>query len=424
MLLEGGAPALDILGDLGAQLATVLETHLLGVGSGGFPAGGSARGGLLHHLVDLLERQALGLGNEEVSVDKGAGAESAPDPEDVGAEVALVGADHVGGDDGNDTKKKVRLCTEDCFVEVENLRVPEPVGGGRESNTARADGKREDLANDDPGTRTPGAGKEEDEDGNEGDLSVDRTGVLGNLVTGSVGSEVVEADSHTNDGDEELANQHAKRTPDEERTTTKLLNSVEGDGGRADVDEGEDQGDQEGVVDGASGLQERSGVVEDEVDTSPLLHHLERSTKNGLAQVGVGLENGAAEAVGPALVPATSRNNGALVLLVGNNLRKLGLDVLAVGGLATQSGEGVASLLDLATLDEVSGGVGKEHQTATKDETPGKLNGNGDAVLASVATVSDCVVDAGGDEETQSDGKLVASNEGTADFLWANLRHV
>jgi len=135
---------------------------------------------------------------------------------------------------------------------MQNLRVPKPVGGGGKSNTTGADGEREDLANDDPGTRAPSAGEEEDEDGNECDLSVDSRDVGSAGLTSSVEVGVVETNGDTNDGDEELADQHAKGTPDEERATTPLLNGVEGDWGGADVDEGEDQRDQEGVADGAS----------------------------------------------------------------------------------------------------------------------------------------------------------------------------
>ena len=299
-----------------------------------------------------------------------------------------------------------------------------PVGGSGDGNTTRADRKREDLANDDPGTRAPRAGKEEDEDGDEGDLGVDGGVVHCASIASGVDEGLVEADGDTDDGNEELTDQHAKGTPDEQRTTTPLLNGVEGDRGGADIDEGEDQRDQEGVADGASGRQERSRVVEDEVDTSPLLHHLERSSKNGLAQVGVGLPDRAAEAVGPALVPATSRNDGALVLLVGNDLGKLRLDVLAVLGLASQLGESGLGLGDVLALDVVPGRFRKACNTTAEDETPGELNGNGNAVLATVGTVLDAVVHAGSDEETQSDGKLVSSDQGTTNLLGANFGHV
>lgn len=68
----------------------------------GLPFRGCARRGLLHHLVDLLEGEALGFGDEEVGVDEGAGAERSPDEEDLCAQVAAILVDHVGSDDGDD----------------------------------------------------------------------------------------------------------------------------------------------------------------------------------------------------------------------------------------------------------------------------------------------------------------------------------
>ena len=50
----------------------------------------------------------------------------------------------------------------------------------------------------------------------------------------------IETDCDTNDGNEELADEHTKRTPNEQRTTAKLFNGVEGDGSGANVDQGED----------------------------------------------------------------------------------------------------------------------------------------------------------------------------------------
>jgi len=273
LFLIDGAVAGDSVDDGGVELLAVVETHLGGEGGGGAPLGGGARAGLLHHLVDLLKGETLGFGDEEVGVDEGAGAETTPDEEDAGFEVSLILGDHEGSDDTDDG-------------------VPQPVGGGRKSDTTGSDGQREDLTDQDPGTRTPGGGEEEDEDGDECDLGVDGANVdsAEDLGTSSVGTDrvgLVESDGDTDDGDNELTDQHAESSPDQKWATTELLNGVERDGSRAHVDEGEDQGDQEDVVDGTGGLQERSRVVEDEVDTSPLLHHLERGTKNGLAQVGV-----------------------------------------------------------------------------------------------------------------------------------------
>lgn len=67
----------------------------------GNPLGRGAGSRLLHHLVDLLEGQTLGLGDQEVGVHEGAGAKTAPDEEHRGLQVSVGLADHVGGDDGN-----------------------------------------------------------------------------------------------------------------------------------------------------------------------------------------------------------------------------------------------------------------------------------------------------------------------------------
>lgn len=121
------------------------EAHLLCKGGVRDPLGGSTGSGLLHEFVDLLKSETLGLVDEEVGVDEAADAEGTPEPEDLCAEVGLVGTDEVRGDDCDDA-------------------VPEPVGSGREGNTTRTDGEREDFADDDPSSGTPGGSEEEDVD--------------------------------------------------------------------------------------------------------------------------------------------------------------------------------------------------------------------------------------------------------------------
>ena len=105
--LEDGALTLNIDG-LDIEV-TLLHAHLGCEGGGRPPLGGGTRGSLLHHLIDLLEGQTLGLRDEEEGVDEGAGAEATPDEENAGAEVALIGVDHVGSDDGNDTGAMLAL---------------------------------------------------------------------------------------------------------------------------------------------------------------------------------------------------------------------------------------------------------------------------------------------------------------------------
>jgi len=122
-----------------SDLTVLGHAHLVGEGSSGSPASRVTWGNLLKHLVNLLKRQTLGLRHKEVSVDASAGAQSTPDEEHLGTEVALtLGlADHVGSDGGDD-----------C--------VPQPVAGGRETDTAGTDRQREDLTDQDPSAGTPG----------------------------------------------------------------------------------------------------------------------------------------------------------------------------------------------------------------------------------------------------------------------------
>lgn len=102
---------LDLLvNDLWAHSTLLGETHLDSEGAVGLPLGRGTGSGLLHHLVDLLQGETLGLGDQEVSVDEGAGAQRAPDEEHLGAEVTLVLVNHVGGDDGDDLDGELAGC--------------------------------------------------------------------------------------------------------------------------------------------------------------------------------------------------------------------------------------------------------------------------------------------------------------------------
>lgn len=230
---------------------------------------------------------------------------------------------------------------------------------------------------------------------------------------------LVESNGNTDNAYKELADQHTKGTPDEERATSELLNGVEGNWGRAHVNESEDEGDQEGVGDGSGGLQERGGVVEDEVDTSPLLHHLERCSQDGTAQVGLLDPEATGEAVNPAGDDAGLGNDGALVLLVGDNLSQLDLDVGRVLGLSTKSAESVGCAVETANLDEVTWGIWQEHQATSEDDTPEELDGDGDTVGSSIWAALGGVGHAGSEQETDGDAELVTSNEGTTNLSGA-----
>lgn len=67
------------------RLGSVDAAHFFGKGRVRKPGGRIARGDFFHHFVDLLERQALHLGDQEVGEEEGQDAEGAPDEEDLGS---------------------------------------------------------------------------------------------------------------------------------------------------------------------------------------------------------------------------------------------------------------------------------------------------------------------------------------------------
>lgn len=236
------------------------------------PSSRSTWSSLFQHTIDLFEGKTLGFRDQDISVDEAGSAEGTPEEEDLSTEIglALVLAEEVRSDDSDDA-------------------VPEPVGGGGETDTAGSDGQGEDLTDENPGTGTPGGGEEGDVDADEGDHGGDGGGVV-LLET---------AGSDTDDGDDEFTDQHTQGTPDEDGTTTEALNDVEGDRGGADVDKSGDKTDEERVADRAECLEESGTEVEDEVDTGPLLHHLEGSSKDSTAEVGSWVSETTLEAVQP-----------------------------------------------------------------------------------------------------------------------------
>lgn len=150
-----------------------------------------------------------------------------------------------------------------------------------------------------------------------------------------------------------------------------------------------------------------------------MLHHLDGGTEDSAAKVGLGLPEAALEAVGPAAEPGGGGDQSTLVLLVGDNLSELALDVDGVLGLTTDASEGVDSAGNVTLLDEVARGVGEEHETTSEDEGPGELNGNGNAVSTSVITALGGVNDARGEQNTDGDAELVTSDESTTDLAGA-----
>ena len=130
------------------------------------------------------------------------------------------------------------------------------------------------------------------------------------------------------------------------------------------------------------------------------------------------------EAVGPALEVAGLWDDLHLVLVVGDDLSELVLDVVGVNILATNGGEGLGSVFEPALLDVETGRLGQEEEASREDDGPQELHGDGDTVRSSVITVLGGVDNAVGEENTDGDAELVTRHEGTANLLRSDLGHV
>lgn len=287
--------------------------------------------------------------------------------------------------------------------------VPEPVGGGRETDASGSDGQGIDLSDDDPCAWTPGGGEEEDVDADKRDHGLDSLPVF--------------AVRDTNDGNDEFTCEHADGTPDEQRTTTELLNRPEGDRGRADVDQGGDQADEEGIVDGSQVLEEGGAKVEDEVDTGELLEHLQGGSENDTTDVAGRVEEAAAEAMEPGS-PVSVGDGLHLVLVVGNDFSQLLTDIVRVSVLASEPGQHGLRILHLALLDEVARRFGEQEESTAQDESPEHLQSNRDTVRARVLAGLGAVVDTGSQQQADGDAELVSRDDGASHLSGRNLRHV
>lgn len=106
------------------------------------------------------------------------------------------------------------------------------VGSRGHGQALRADLEWENLASDDPSDWSPGGGKEENEDTDERDRRLLRSDVLDDRHT----SISLAQGRRTKNGDEKLRDGHADGTPEEERTSTPLVDGVETWKGGCNVD--------------------------------------------------------------------------------------------------------------------------------------------------------------------------------------------
>ena len=140
-------------------------------------------------------------------------------------------------------------------------------------------------------------------------------------------------------------------------------------------------------------------------------------TDGGPAGIGVGFEDAALEAVGPAANVGCLRNDLLLVFMVGNDLRQFVLDVVRIQWLASHGCQCERGFLELALFDEESRGFRQDEQASGENDGPEELHGDGDAVGAGVVAVLGRVDDAVGHEDPDGDAELVAGYQGSPDLF-------
>ena len=168
-------------------------------------------------------------------------------------------------------------------------------------------------------------------------------------------------------------------------------------------------------------MQEDGRVVEDEVHTGPLLHHLKRGTENCAAKIRSRIAESALEAVGPGRKVSVLWDNAQFIFVIGDDLSEFLLDILGVHWLTTDTRQDACGLLEPSLDDEVSWRFREEKETSCKDSSWNELNGDRDTVGAAVEAVFGAVVNASRNQQTKSNGELVARNNSTANLAGSNL---
>jgi hypothetical protein len=234
--------------------------------------------------VDLVDRETLGLGDEQVDegerdgdrttvraeAEIGSANQSSarrrdqqasrrgyarPDEADERPEVGAVGVRNEGDDEGDDgvaARGEAQRVRDGPAVEeiVGGCYSHAPVGSGGKRDTLGRETRGERLGGDDPGERSPGRGKGGDEDAGEGDK--DLAGDLLALVRAA------------DDTDDDLAGEHGGGSPEEDLTAAEAVDDVHAGEGADEVDGREDDLGDVGVRE-ARGPEELDAVRKEEL---------------------------------------------------------------------------------------------------------------------------------------------------------------
>ena len=160
-------------------------------------------------------------------------------------------------------------------------------------------------------------------------------------------------------------------------------------------------------------LKEVCSVVEDEVDTSQLLECLK--THSGQEP----LKHATADAVH---IPTSSHLS--LILVIGLDLVQFLNQDRVVNWELSETAHRLGSLIVLTLLDQVTGGLRKNEHPNGQDESPEELDGDWDPVRPRIRAGVCTLVRTSSKKETDGDGQLVGTDDGTTNPFWGRLRLV
>lgn len=378
--------ALVVTGNLLAS--TVAEVHVVGAGEFVLNHLRSPLAGLAWwnmdevHGVNLLNGAASGLDEEKVDNSGSSQVTS-------GKDVTVVVADGAG----------------DVWREEGEEEVPSPVGSGSESQSVRAITVWEHLGVDSPNHWSPSRGESDNEEtGEDNENGSELLGIIRSLGSWS---ELLVSDG----GEDQEAHGHPERTKDKALAATEMLNEVETEESRSDVDTTENHGGDERVLDTHTG--ENGGtIVEEVVGTGKLLQHLETHGKSNTVSHTWASED---------LVPGVVTLSGDNVLI---DLGSLEGNSAVIDWNSVETGHGLKSASVLASADIETWRLWHEDHSDDENDTPEPSDGHWNAVGAGVLAGLGSKVDCRGGEDTDGDEQLVRADDGTTDVLWSRLGHV
>lgn len=270
-------------------------------------------------------------------------------------------------------------------------KVENPVAHGTDSVGLSSDCHRIELGGVEPREGKPCGAEECDEEVKT------ESGTFGAL--GVTGEQTSESDEHGSG----LTN----GSPQEERTTSDLLDEQERGEGKERVDDRKDTTEDEGQlsVEADLVLEQDGRVVDDRVTSTELLEDLSRGTDNSTTEVLLlsALEH----------ITLPSGLGAGLSLERIDNLVCVGDSDGVVNGTSIESSDDSSTLVHLAVRNEPSRGLGKNHDTANKDKSEQDLESDRESPRDRAVNKGQAEVDPVRNDCADSNGGSLHANEET-----------